>query len=61
MREDDLPQSAIRPYPMQYVSTWTMKDGTTVTIRPIRPEDELLAVQFHQAYLRKVITFVTFT
>ena len=35
-----LPRSAIRPYPVQYVAQWTMKDGEQVTIRPIRPEDE---------------------
>src|SRR5207248_11145811 len=39
MTEDPLPKPAIRPYP-QYVWDWAMKDGTTVTIRPIRPEDE---------------------
>jgi acetyltransferase len=38
---------AIRPYPLQYVSPWIMKDGTQVTIRPIRPEDEPLMVKFH--------------
>ena len=27
---------------------WTMKDGTPVTIRPIRPEDEPLMVRFHE-------------
>jgi acetyltransferase len=26
---------------------WKLKDGTPVTIRPIRPEDEPLMVQFH--------------
>lgn len=57
MREDDLPESAIRPYPIQYVSTWTMKDGTTVTIRPIRPEDEPLAVQFHTGLSEESIYF----
>lgn len=46
-REENLPQSAIRPYPIQHVSNWTLKDGTSVTIRPIRPEDEPLAVKFH--------------
>jgi acetyltransferase len=45
--EDALPRPAIRPYPTQYVSTWTMSDGTPVTIRPIRPEDEPLMVKFH--------------
>lgn len=42
-----LPTSAIRPYPLQYVGAWTLKDGTPVTIRPIRPDDEPLMVQFH--------------
>jgi acetyltransferase len=45
---DQLPKPAIRPYPLQYVSTWTMKNGNQVTIRPIRPEDEPLMVKFHQ-------------
>jgi acetyltransferase len=45
---DQLPKSAIRPYPLQYVSPWTMKDGNQVVIRPIRPEDEPLMVKFHE-------------
>jgi acetyltransferase len=45
--EDQLPKLAIRPYPMQYASEWTSKDGMAVTIRPIRPEDEPLMVKFH--------------
>jgi acetyltransferase len=44
-----LPKTAVRPYPVQYVSPWTMKDGTPVTLRPIRPEDEPLMVKFHAA------------
>ncbi len=43
-----LPRPAIRPYPAQYVWEWRMKDGTLVTIRPIRPEDEPLMVHFHK-------------
>lgn len=46
--EDQLPRLAIRPYPLQYVSNWAMKDGTEVSIRPIRPEDEPLLVKFHE-------------
>ena len=46
--EDQLPKLAIRPYPVRYVGDWTMEDGQTVTIRPIRPEDEPLMVRFHQ-------------
>ncbi len=47
--ENQLPALAIRPYPNQYVTGWQLKDGTPVTIRPIRPEDEPLMVKFHQA------------
>ncbi|HUB66909.1 MAG TPA: bifunctional acetate--CoA ligase family protein/GNAT family N-acetyltransferase [Candidatus Methylacidiphilales bacterium] len=46
-QEKDLPKLAIRPYPEQYVSDWKAADGTAVTIRPIRPEDEPLMVEFH--------------
>jgi acetyltransferase len=48
LRPDQLPKPAIRPYPSQYVSQFTMKDGTEVTLRPIRPEDELLMRKFHE-------------
>jgi acetyltransferase len=44
---EPLPRPAIRPYPKPYVWQWKLKDGTPVTIRPIRPEDEPLMVQFH--------------
>jgi acetyltransferase len=46
--EEDLPRTAIRPYPKQYVSHEELRDGTPVTIRPIRPEDEPLMVKFHE-------------
>lgn len=39
---------AIRPYPTEYVRAWTLRDGSAVTIRPIRPEDEPLVVAFHR-------------
>ena len=46
--EEDLPQTAIRPYPIQYVSDEETSDGTQVRVRPIRPEDEPLMVKFHE-------------
>ncbi|MEO1396145.1 MAG: bifunctional acetate--CoA ligase family protein/GNAT family N-acetyltransferase [Cyanobacteria bacterium J06634_5] len=46
---EDLPKPAIRPYPHQYETTWTLKNGESVLIRPIEPEDEPLIVDFHQA------------
>ena len=46
-RPEDLPRSVIRPYPAEY--TGTRKIGhVSVTIRPIRPEDEPLMVDFHK-------------
>ena len=45
--EADLPRLAIRPYPLQYVTTSILRDGAHVTIRPIRPEDEPMMVKFH--------------
>ena len=45
--EEDLPRTAIRPYPAQYVSDEEALDGAQVRVRPIRPEDEPLMVQFH--------------
>jgi acetyltransferase len=46
--EGEIPKMAIRPYPTRYVAPWTTKDGTQVTIRPIRPEDEPAMVHFHE-------------
>ncbi|NWG07634.1 MAG: bifunctional acetate--CoA ligase family protein/GNAT family N-acetyltransferase [Chloroflexi bacterium] len=45
--EDKLPKLAIRPYPIQYVDTWTAKNNARVTFRPILPEDEAMMVKFH--------------
>jgi acetyltransferase len=47
LAEADLPHTAIRPYPAQYAQPWALRDGTPVLIRPIRPEDEPLIVEFH--------------
>lgn len=45
--DSELPRPAIRPYPSQYISQWQATDGTPFTLRPIRPEDEPLVVEFH--------------
>ncbi len=50
-----LPRLAIRPYPRQYVGTWRSGDGTGMTIRPIRPEDEPLMVRFHQGLSERTV------
>ena len=48
VKEEDLPKIAIRPYRSQYTFQWKAKNGQTLTIRPIRPEDEPLLVKFHE-------------
>ena len=36
------PHLIITPYPTRYVSRWSLRDGTEVLLRPIKPEDEPL-------------------
>lgn len=44
----ELPRSAIRPYPAQYASQFLGRDGMKFSVRPIRPDDEPMMVQFHR-------------
>jgi len=55
--QERLPRPAIRPYPIEYVSEWKMKDGTGVTIRPIRAEDEASLAEFHKALSDATVYF----
>jgi acetyltransferase len=55
--ETEIPKTAIRPYPTRYVSPWTLKDGTAVTIRPIRPEDEPAMVRFHETLSERSVYY----
>ncbi len=55
--ETEIPRTAIRPYPTRYVSPWTLKDGTAVTIRPIRPEDEPAMVRFHETLSERSVYY----
>jgi acetyltransferase len=57
MSEEELPTLAIRPYPLQYVQPWTLLDGTPVTLRPIRPEDEPLMVKLHETLSDQSVYF----
>jgi acetyltransferase len=59
LADNELPHPAIRPYPTQYIGSFTLQAaqpengnkngsaaGTTVEIRPIKPEDEPLMTEF---------------
>jgi acetyltransferase len=48
MNEEDLPRSAIQPYPTRYTDPFKMQNGEEVVIRPIRPEDEPLMASFNR-------------
>jgi acetyltransferase len=41
------PRLAIAPYPNQFITSYTLRDSTAVTVRPIRPEDEALIIDLH--------------
>jgi acetyltransferase len=47
--EVDIPRPAIRPYPSQYAGSVALRDGRTLAVRPIRPDDESRLVVFHSA------------
>lgn len=59
--EDQLPRLAIRPYPARYVSHIRLADGTPVTLRPIRPEDEESLIAFHAALSAESVQFRYFS
>ncbi len=50
-----LPEVAIRPYPVQYTSNITLQDGRELILRPIRPEDEPMAVDFHMGLSEQTV------
>lgn len=51
----DLPRTAIRPYPAQYLWQWKAKNGKQMLIRPIRPEDEPLMAHFHESLSEQTV------
>jgi acetyltransferase len=61
VREDELPRPAIRPYPAQYVVHCRLRDNTLATLRPIRPEDEPLMIEFHKTLSEQSVRFRYFS
>jgi acetyltransferase len=52
---EQLPKLAIPPYPNQYTAPFTLRDGTTVTIRAIQVEDESLIIDMHGRHSENTI------
>ncbi len=51
----ELPRLAIRPYPARYEKQIGLRDGSSITVRPIRPEDEPLLVNFHHSLSERTV------
>ena len=60
-REDELPRPGIRPYPSQYVARCRLRDNTLAVLRPIRPEDEPLMIEFHKTLSEQSVRFRYFS
>lgn len=55
--DDDIPRTAIRPYPAQYVFNVRLRDGEQILVRPIRPEDEPAMVEFHHSLSERSVYY----
>jgi acetyltransferase len=45
-RSEPYPHLVMMPYPTKYVTPWRLREGTEVILRPIRPEDEPMELDF---------------
>jgi len=48
---------ATSPYPKKHVTLWKLRDGRTVLLRPIRPEDEPLWLEMFQNFSEESIRY----
>jgi acetyltransferase len=55
--ESALPRPAIRPYPSEHAVRTTLKDGSEIVLRPVRPEDEGAMVAFHHTLSSETVYF----
>jgi len=44
-------------YPKEYVTSWRLRDGRTVLLRPIKPEDEPLWLEMFQKFSEEAIRY----
>ncbi len=47
----------ITPYPRKHVSQWKMRDGTSIILRPIMPEDEILIHALFKSFSEETMRF----
>ena len=58
---DPREQLVICPYPKKYETLWTMRDGRTVLLRPIKPEDEPMWLEMFHEFSEESIRYRFFT
>jgi len=51
----------ISPYPKKYETLWKLRDGRTVLLRPIKPEDEPLWLEMFQNFSEQSIRYRFFS
>jgi acetyltransferase len=54
-------QLVISPYPKRYETVWMMRDGRTVLLRPIKPEDEPMWLEMFQNFSDESVRYRFFT
>ncbi|MBC7131318.1 bifunctional acetate--CoA ligase family protein/GNAT family N-acetyltransferase [Candidatus Bathyarchaeota archaeon] len=47
----------IAPYPRKYVANWTLKNGESVILRPVKPEDEPFLREFYYSLSEETLMF----
>ena len=47
----------ISPYPSKYIKKIKLKDGTDITLRPIKPEDEMLWLDMFKSFSEETVLF----
>ncbi len=55
--KEELPICAMRPYPSQYISHYSLETGEAGVIRPIRSEDEPKLIQMHKGLSEKAVRY----
>jgi acetyltransferase len=48
VNQSTVPKLSLRPYPVEYIFSETLKDGKNVIIRPVKPDDRPALVLFHE-------------
>ena len=54
---EDKPHMIISKYPSHYIKKVTLKDGTEVTLRPIKPEDEPLWQEMFESFSEETVRY----